>query len=112
MHFNPSARDCGECGKYTIMFWTITNMNQNKSGHSEFVDAKILCDSCYIKEIAKTMSSRKDYDWRWIPVGEIYQYVYGKSEYDKEKMRVILKALEMVIEQAESAKSNASSDNL
>lgn len=105
-------KNCEDCGKQTSVFWTITNMNQDKSGHSEILDVKILCNDCYVKHIAKMMSDRKDYDWQWIPVGEIYRYVYGAFKYDKEKMRVILKALEMVIEQAESAKSNASSDNL
>lgn len=104
-----STIHCGECGKVTVEYWTIINTPATateKEPSEPFVDARILCSVCYTKFIVGLIKDRVDPSFK-MGVRQLYIHIFGpRTDYDKHKMRVLLDATAIVIDEIETEKEN------
>lgn len=103
---NKPVIHCSEC-KNPIdgLYWTIADKDGKKRViDDEFITVKTLCDRDFVRHIAEEI--RRTIDLRFhMGVRQMYTHIYGPASwYNKDKMRVLLNAIGMVIEEEELKK--------
>lgn len=110
---------CSEC-KNPIdgLYWTIADKPESyedKDGKKhviddEFITVKTLCDRDFVRHIAQEIRRTTDLSFN-MGVRQMYTHIYGPAGwYNKDKMRVLLNAIGMVIEEEELKKEQEKKD--